>query len=303
MKSRLILASFIIGIIILGNLSNVFAYDVKISVRPGSVEKKSVSLESGDRLNYGLSVNGGQNDDIILTISDPYGRILVGTYPVYSYLRSDLVADVPGNYDFYFDNKMSHLSTKNIQFDWQITKPTLGVSHSDSGGYSTNAEFFYILLFVGIIGGIITAVALHNRNKRKKSNHSGQDGNKDDKSYSEKPPKKSFGKRCWHGDAWVREDNMEICSLCGKELGKLLEKGNKSLSSFSGSPKEKSKPVESQQSLDSFVTQSNIEDTSVVKETINDIERNEEALGLLKERLAKGEISIQEFQEIKKELS
>src|SRR3972149_2439877 len=178
MKSRLILASFIIGIIILGNLSNVFAYDVKISVRPGSVEKKSVSLESGDRLNYGLSVNGGQNDDIILTISDPYGRILVGTYPVYSYLRSDLVADVPG-----------------------------------------------------------------------------KDGNKDDKSYSEKPPKKSFGKRCWHGDAWVREDNMEICSLCGKELGKLLEKGNKSLSSFSGSPKEKSKPVESQQSLDSFVTQ------------------------------------------------
>ena len=109
--------------------------------------------------------------------------------------------------------------------------------------------------------------------------------------------------RCWHSDSWVREDNMEICSSCGKELGKLIEKGNKTLSSFSGNPIEKSKPVESQQSLDSFVTQSNIEDDSVVKETINDIEKNEESLGILKERLAKGEISVKEFQAIKKELS
>ena len=303
MKSRLILASFIIGVIIIGNVSNVFAYDVKIKVLPSDVEKQSVYLESGDTVRYGISVSGGQNDDIVFTIGDPNGYQVTSPYTVYSYLRSDFVASRTGNYDFIFDNKMSHLSTKNIQFDWQITKPTLGVSHSDSGGYSTNAGFFYILLFVGIVGGIIAAVTLHNRNKRKKSNHSGQDGNKDDKSYSEKPPKKSFGKRCWHGDSWVREDNMEICSSCGKELGKLVEKGNKTLSSFSGNPIEKSKPVESQQSLDSFVTQSNIEDDSVVKETINDIEKNEESLGILKERLAKGEISVKEFQKIKKELS
>jgi len=96
---------------------------------------------------------------------------------------------------------------------------------------------------------------------------------------------------------------MEICSSCGKELGKLVNKGNKSLSSFSGTPKEASEPVEYQQNLDSFVTQSNIEDDSVVKETINDIEKNEESLGILKERLAKGEISVKEFQKIKKELS
>ncbi len=109
--------------------------------------------------------------------------------------------------------------------------------------------------------------------------------------------------RCWHSDSWVREDNMEICSSCGKQLGKLLQKGDDTLSSFSGTPKEASKPVESQQKLDSFVTQNNIEETPEVKETINDIEKNEETLGILKERLAKGEISVKEFQKIKKELS
>ena len=311
MKSRLILASIIIGIIIIGNLSHVFAYDVSITVGPGSVEKQSVYLESGDRINYGLTVSGGQNKDILFTIIGPYVEPSSGT--VYSYLRSDYVAPVTGNYDFIFDNKMSIISTKYVQFDWQITKPTLGVSYSDSGGYSTNTGFFYILLFVGIVGGIIAAVASHNRKKRKKSDHFGLDGIKDDKHSTEEPPKKSFEKRCWHSESWVRDDRMEICSSCGKELGKLIEKGNKSLSSFSGTPVGARKgwdkrgrgikPVESQQKLDSFVTQSNIEDTSVVKETINDIERNEEALGLLKERLAKGEISIQEFQEIKKELS
>ena len=72
--------------------------------------------------------------------------------------------------------------------------------------------------------------------------------------------------RCWHSDSWVREDNMEICSSCGKELGKLVNKGNKSLSSFSGTPKEASKPVESQQNLDNYVLQSNLEDNFSQKE-------------------------------------
>jgi len=88
--------------------------------------------------------------------------------------------------------------------------------------------------------------------------------------------------RCWHSDSWVREDNMEICSSCGKELGKLVNKGNKSLS-FSGTPKEASKPVESQQNLDNYVLQSNLEDnfSQKEKETISDIKRNEKADHLL----------------------
>src|SRR3990172_13082296 len=94
--------------------------------------------------------------------------------------------------------------------------------------------------------------------------------------------------RCWHSDSWVREDNMEICSSCGKELGKLVNKGNKSLSSFSGTSQEASKPVESQQNLDNYVLQSNLEDnfSQKEKESISDIKRNEKADHLLPKKTA-----------------
>jgi len=89
---------------------------------------------------------------------------------------------------------------------------------------------------------------------------------------------------------------MEICSSCGKELGKRLGTGEKS------EAKEESKTIEVQQNLDNYVTQSKPDD-SVKKETINDIEKNEISLGIIKERLAKGELSVKEFQELKKEIS
>jgi len=298
MRSRLALASAIIGILIIGSFSNVLAYTENITVSAGSVKIKSVYLEKGDTVSYGFNVYGGKNNDVKFSIHDPDGyqkRI----DKVYNYLRSSFVAQKTGNYDFIFDNQMSYISKKSVQFDWHITKPTLGVGHSDTSGYVVNsAGWFYILVFAGIIGTIIAVVASYKRKKRKETDYSGlHDEGKDNKPSANKKEKKSSNKRCWHNDSWVRDDRMEICSSCGKELGKRLGKGNES------ELKEESKPIEAQQNLDSYVAQNILENNSLEKETINDIERNEEALGILKERLAKGEISVKDFQEIKKELS
>jgi len=101
-------------------------------------------------------------------------------------------------------------------------------------------------------------------------------------------------KDCGHTKTLIKK-YTEICSFCGTEFPK------RNLTENNSKPKE-SKPVEAQQNLDSYVAQSILEDNSEDKETINDIERNEKALGVLKERLAKGEISVKEYQEIKKEL-
>lgn len=298
MKYAFWFAVLSILVLITGNLNQVEAYEAAYKVSPGSVQPKSIYLEKGATVSYGINVRGGQNHDIVFTIADPYGYNIYDN-TIYKYHRSDFTAQNSGNYVFYFDNKMSSVSTKDVRFDWNIIKPSYGFSTSQSGG--TSIDPGWLIFFLVIIGSAIGGgIAAAKRKKRMKQRSSKID--EDDKSYSEKPPKKSFGKRCWHSDSWVREDNMEICSSCGKELGKLVEKGNKTLSSFSGTPKEKSKPVESQQNLDSYVAQSSL-DNSVVKETINDIEKNEKALGILKERLAKGEISVNEYQEIKKELS
>jgi len=297
MKLRLILASIIIGVLIIGTFSNVLAYTANITVSSGSVKIKSVYLEKGDTISYVMNVNGGKNNDIKFSIQDPYGyQKRIDT--VYSYQKSSFVAEKTGSYDFIFDNKMSYISNKYVQFDWQITKPTLGVSYSDNTGYSIVSGWLYIVVLAGIVGTIVAAVAASRRKKRKGPDYSKElDEGKGDKPSTEKSHKKSFWKRCWHTGTWIREDNMEICSSCGKELGKLLGNGEKS------EPKEESKPIEAQQNLDSYVAQSTLEYNSGDKETINDIERNEKALGILKERLAKGEISKEEFLEIKKEIS
>lgn len=297
MKIPIILSVFFSSLIIFGSINNVVAYDETFTVSPGTVYAKILRLESGDSIDYGIRIDGGRNDDIDFRIVDPYGGIFLDT-TAYSSFNSDFIAEKTGTYKFLLDNKMSTISKKSIQFYWEITKPVLGISQSKSeGGFVFGSEWLYIVIIAIIVIGIVIGVAANQKKKHNGTDYSGLHGEgKDDKPTID-TPKKSFGKKCGHIDSWIREDRMEICSSCGKELGKRLRKGNESES------KENQKPIESQQNLDSYVDQSILEDNSIENETIYDIERNEEVLGILKDRLAKGEISIKEFQEIKKELS
>jgi len=298
MKTGLFLGILLSVLIIFSTLSTAEASGTTITVMASKVHLEQVYLEKGDTIVYGLIVGGGKNNDIDFKITDPSGRNLVTT-TVYSKLNSDFIADRSGNYQFVFDNKMSYISKKTIQFSWDITKPVLAISHSQSSGNVIfGTEWIYLIVIAIIVIGIAAGVKAKSKKKRKGTDYSGLlDEGKNNKPSADKKEKKSSNKRCWHNDSWVRDDRMEICSSCGKELGKRLGKGNESES------KEEAKSIEAQQNLDSYVAQNVLENNSLEKETINDIERNEEALGILKERLAKGEISVKDFQEIKKELS
>ena len=175
-------------------------------------------------------------------------------------------------------------------------------SDSDSMYYSWSDRQIEInnwnMLF--IIGGmtilaiiIIIPISIAKKRKSKEAASELVDyDSKDEKPSDETPPKKSFWKRCWHNETWIRDDRMEICTSCGKEVGKRLSTG------------EDEKPKEAQQLLDSYVTQAKTEGTAKdEKETINDIEENEKVLGKLKERLAKGEITLHEYKHVKKEIT
>ena len=176
-------------------------------------------------------------------------------------------------------------------------------SESDSMYYSWSDRQFEInnwnMFF--IIGGmtilviiIIIPISIAKKRKSKEADASElfDYDSKDTKPSDDDASKKSFLKKCWHNDTWVRDDRMEICTSCGKEVGKRLSTG------------EDEKPKEAQQLLDSYVTQAKTEGTAKdEKETINDIEENEKVLGILKERLAKGEITFLEYKHIKKEIT
>jgi len=315
MKSSLLLVSLSIIILMTGTLSQAEAYTEKIQVSAGSIKNKQVYLEKGDSVAYGLSISGGKNDDVVFSVIDPRG-ITIKSNTVYSYLRTSFTADQTGSYKFQFDNKFSYISQKYINFDWNITKPTYGVSHSQSSGYTM--DFGWLFLFLIIIGSAIGGgVAAAKRKKRKTKEDSVVKGNdskpSSDKNETkpvlkEKPvlnkpthvlnktkpvlkPTTPAQKNCSHKDFWFGPDSMKICTYCGIELGPMYVES------------EKPETVPAQQQLDAFLVEEKKVEPEVKKETIHDIEKNEKALGILKERLANGEISVKEFQEIKKELS
>ena len=170
-----------------------------------------------------------------------------------------------------------------------------GLSYSQGSSYSM--DFGWLLLFLIIIGGAIGGgVVAAKRKKRKTKGDSvvqGDDSKPSSDKNETKPvlkPTTPAQKNCSHKDFWFGPDSMKICTDCGIVLGPMYVES------------EKPETAPAQQQLDSFLVEENVE-TEVKKETIHDIERNEKALGILKERLAKGEISVQEYQTIKKELS
>lgn len=315
MKSSLLLVSLSIIILVTGTLSQAEAFTEKIQVSAGSVKNKQVYLEKGDSVSYGFNVNGGKNDDIIFRLISPGGSTIKST-TVYSYHRTSFTVDYSGNYQFQFDNKFSYISKKYIDFDWTITKPTYGLSYSQSSGYSM--DFGWLLLFLIIIGGAIGGgVAAAKRKKRKtkgdsvvKGDNSKPSSDKNEtkpilkeKLVLNKPtyvlnetkpvlkPTTPSQKNCSHKDFWFGPDSMKICTDCGIVLGPMYVES------------EKPETVPAQQQLDAFLVEDKKVGSEVKKETIHNIEQTEKALGILKERLAKGEISVQEYQNIKKELS
>lgn len=87
---------------------------------------------------------------------------------------------------------------------------------------------------------------------------------------------------CKHKDFWFGAEHIKFCTDCGKNLGPVYV-------DYKTSEWEKSQPGEKEYTPE--------------KITINDLEPDVSPLGIIRERLAKGEITIEEFKELKSILS
>jgi len=217
-----------------------------------------------------------------------------------------------------FDVKYPPPKPTSTQSSKQMIASAQSSGPSYSQGSSYSMDFGWLLLFLIIIGGAIGGgVAAAKRKKRKTKGDSvvqgdnskpSSDKNETKPVLKEKPvlnkptyvlnetkpvlkPTKPAQKNCSHKDFWFGPDSMKICTDCGIELGPMYVESKKS------------ETVPAQQQLDTFLVEDKKVETEVKKETIHDIEQTEKALGILKERLAKGDITLGEYTELKKELS
>ena len=99
--------------------------------------KNPFDLKKGDEISYSIAVSGGKNDDISFTIYYPNGGNDGGGLVIERYSNT-LVAQSTGTYWFEFDNTISILSNKSIQFSYEITKNTYYVYTKDIPNYATD---------------------------------------------------------------------------------------------------------------------------------------------------------------------
>jgi len=101
----------------------VFAENESLKIAARSYEQIPIHLNQGDELEYTISVSGGSNDDINLTIFYPGGGD-DGGGRVYGQFDDTFVAPKSGVFVFSFDNTFSLLTNKQVNFSYSITKNT-----------------------------------------------------------------------------------------------------------------------------------------------------------------------------------
>lgn len=100
-----------------------FAEAESFTIAARNYERKYIPLNEGDEIRYTVTVSGGLNDDVEVTIYYPNGSN-DGGGSVYERFSDDFVAQSTGTYVFEFDNTSSILSNKSVKFSYQITKNT-----------------------------------------------------------------------------------------------------------------------------------------------------------------------------------
>ncbi len=124
LRKRSILVILLIGVILI-TIPPVFAASQTLIVGAGDTERLSFSMLEGDFIEYRINVDGGRNDDINFKLRNPVGGTMVSGGIVDSHSDS-WYAEYNGNYIFEFDNGISLISDKRVDFTYQITKkPTV----------------------------------------------------------------------------------------------------------------------------------------------------------------------------------
>ena len=124
------------GVILLTSFSMVFAETKSLIVAARSYEQIVIYLDQGDELDFSIFVQGGTNDDINLIISipgkDPFEGIVTVEH------SDSFTAPASGNYVFTFDNTISLVSNKSVNFSYEIIKNTYYVYVNEIPDYAKN---------------------------------------------------------------------------------------------------------------------------------------------------------------------
>lgn len=144
----------------------VFAASERIVVGAGDSESLRFYLDDGDRIQFWISVSGGSNDDVDFFLRNPNGG-LINQGRIYASFNDEITASQSGNYQFEFENDFSLISTKYVNFDYEIIKKPIFVptSSSTSGGFIAGVEW---MILVVIIIAIIIPIAVWKSRKKKK---------------------------------------------------------------------------------------------------------------------------------------
>ena len=117
MKIQLILASILLiaSLAIIPVFSSAYAESESFIVAARSYDDFPVFMNSGDQISFAISVRGGSDDDIFLTLYSPTGSKLIDGV-VYDQFSDNFSAMNSGTYTFRFDNTGSTISNKAVNF-------------------------------------------------------------------------------------------------------------------------------------------------------------------------------------------
>ena len=168
----------VLSVFILLNVNQAFATTEEFTVPPGKQTTFDVFVDSGDTINYTVSISGGENNDIVFRIIDSYGvyheipGFPIGDDPkIISYFQNSVsnTDDTRGKLSFTFDNSFSTFSSKQVIFSYTIDNHSL-----EEQGYEQNALWSNIfgigtlvIILIIIIIGIVFVIKKIKRKKNK----------------------------------------------------------------------------------------------------------------------------------------
>ena len=122
------------------SIDTVSAYSTKtITVSAGNKYTLYTDLNTGDKFQVIVSVAGGTNNDVDLTITDPQGKTLVSGRVNQQY-STEINADVTGRYNFEFDNSFSVVSDKQVEFSYQTVSQSQNSDTSSSNSQTQTQQ-------------------------------------------------------------------------------------------------------------------------------------------------------------------
>ena len=143
--------------LILVNVNESFAESTSFTVPPSNEKYVNVDMNEGDRIKFWITVSGGANDDIDFRIED-YQSILEEKR-IYSNYEDEIWRSESGPISFVFDNTISIISSKQVNFSYEIIP-----NPQSQGSYGYGVILVLILIVVGIVIGV--AVVIRKRKRK-----------------------------------------------------------------------------------------------------------------------------------------